>query len=131
MTLESVSPFILKFLKFVVVGASGLLIDFGLTYFFKEVVKWNKYVANSIGFFIAASSNFFINRIWTFSNQDPQLWLQYGKFIAFALIGLAINSIIIWFLHGQKKKNFYFSKGVATILVTGWNFLSNFFFTFR
>jgi putative flippase GtrA len=131
MNLDSISPFVFKFLKFAAVGASGLLIDFGLTYFFKEIVKWNKYVANAIGFFIAASSNFFINRAWTFSNHDPQVWVQYGKFIAFALIGLAINSVIIWFLHGQQKKNFYFSKGIATIIVTSWNFLSNFFFTFR
>jgi putative flippase GtrA len=91
----------------------------------------SKYLANGIGFFAAASSNFFFNRVWTFSSQDPQVLAQYGKFLFFALIGLAINSAIVWFLHDKMKKHFYLSKAIATVIVTIWNFFANFFFTFR
>jgi putative flippase GtrA len=129
--LESLPPIILKFLRFAIVGFSGLLIDFGITYFIREKLKLNEYLANGIGFFVAATNNFFMNRSWTFSSQDPEMLTQYGRFIFFALIGLAINSGIVWFLHGQQKRNFYVSKGIATVIVTLWNFLSNFFYTFR
>jgi putative flippase GtrA len=129
--LESLPPIILKFLRFAIVGFSGLLIDFGITYFIREKLKLNEYLANGIGFFAAATNNFFINRSWTFSSQDPEMLTQYGRFIFFALIGLAINSAIVWFLHEQQKRNFYVSKAVATVIVTLWNFLSNFFYTFR
>ena len=82
--LESLPPIIFKFLRFATVGASGLIIDFGLTYIFKERLKLNKYFANGVGFFAAATSNFFINRSWTFVNTDPDVGGQYIKFILFA-----------------------------------------------
>ncbi len=131
MELLTSNPLIFKFLKFALVGAMGLVIDFGVTYLCKEIFRFNKYFANATGFFVSGINNFLLNRSWTFVNNDPQIWEQYAKFISFAMIGLAINSFIIWFLHGQRKKNFYLSKGIATIIVTSWNFLSNFFFTFR
>ena len=131
MELSSLPPIVLKLIKFVAVGASGLVIDFGLTYFFREKLKANEYVANAIGFFAAATNNFLINRYWTFANHDPEIWIQYFKFISFALIGLGINSAIIWYLHSRGGRNFYVSKAIATVVVTLWNFLSNFFFTFK
>ena len=39
-----------KFIKFCVVGGSGMVVDFGLTYAFKEKLRVNKYVSNTIGF---------------------------------------------------------------------------------
>ena len=51
--------FLLKFIKFCLVGFSGVFVDFGFTFLFKEVFKVQKYVANAIGFTIAATSNYF------------------------------------------------------------------------
>jgi putative flippase GtrA len=129
--LENLPPIFLKFVRFAVVGASGLVIDFGLTYLCKEKLRVNKYGANGIGFFAAATSNFFINRNWTFENHHPDLAGQYIKFVGFALVGLAINSAIVWWLNDRMKKNFYLSKAIATIIVTCWNFVANFLFTFK
>lgn len=129
--LENLPPIFLKFVRFAVVGASGLVIDFGLTYLCKEKLRVNKYVANGIGFFAAATSNFFINRNWTFENNHPDVAGQYFKFVGFALVGLAINSVIVWWLNDRIKKNFYLSKAIATIIVTCWNFVANFLFTFK
>jgi putative flippase GtrA len=129
--LESLPPIFLKFIFFALVGVSGLVIDFGLTYLNKEKLKLNKYLANGTGFFAAATNNFFLNRNWKFANTHPDVTGQYIKFIGFALIGLAINSVIVWWMTEKMKKNFYLSKGVATFIVTCWNFLSNFLFTFR
>ncbi|OQC33736.1 MAG: GtrA-like protein [Bacteroidetes bacterium ADurb.Bin057] len=50
--------FILKFIKFCVVGASGMVVDFGVTWILKEKLKVNKYIANSTGFILAATSNY-------------------------------------------------------------------------
>ena len=65
--------FIYKFIKFGIVGASGMVIDFGTTYVFKEYVKVQKYIANAIGFTIAATTNYFFNRIWTFHSNNPEI----------------------------------------------------------
>lgn len=67
---------IIQFIKFCVVGASGLLVDFGITYLCKEKIKLNKYIANSLGFIAAASSNYLLNRMWTLENTDPNISTQ-------------------------------------------------------
>ena len=38
---ESVPTLFFKFLKFGLVGFSGLLLDFGVTYIAKEKLRWN------------------------------------------------------------------------------------------
>lgn len=120
-----------KFLKFGIVGASGVIIDFGFTYLCKEIFKIQKYVANAIGFTIAASSNYIFNRIWTFHSQNPEIGLEYGKFLFISLIGLGINTLILWISVSKFNKNFYVSKLFAIAVVTIWNFFVNLIFTFN
>jgi putative flippase GtrA len=120
----------LKFLKFGIVGFSGLLVDFGLTWICKEKLKLQKYLSNSIGFVAAASSNYYLNRIWTFESHNPQIVEQFAKFLMVSLIGLGLNNLLIYILHEQKGYNFYGSKLVAIGFVMLWNFTANYFFTF-
>lgn len=62
-----------QFLKFCIVGGSGVFVDFGITYLCKEWLRLNKYVANSLGFLCASTTNYILNRIWTFHNENPTL----------------------------------------------------------
>lgn len=119
-----------KFLKFCVVGLLGLGIDFGITFLSKEKAKWNKYLANSLGFICAASSNFFLNKVWTFEDTNPEQFVQYGKFILIALIGLGINNLIIYLLINKREVKFYWAKLFAIGVVVLWNFIANYYFTF-
>jgi putative flippase GtrA len=121
---------IFKFLKFGVVGVSGVLVDFGFTFLCKEIIKIPKYVANAIGFTIAASSNYYLNRIWTFHSKNPEIAIEYSKFIFISLVGLGINTLILWILVSKYKKNFYISKLFAIAVVTIWNFCINYIYTF-
>lgn len=128
--MSSVSIIFYKFLKFGIVGATGMIVDFGLTYLFKEIIKIQKYVANAIGFTAAAISNYFLNRIWTFHSTDPAVTIQFFKFFLVSLIGLGINTMILYILVNKYKKNFYFSKLIAIAVVMLWNFTINFLITF-
>lgn len=119
-----------KFAKFGVVGLSGVIVDFGFTYIFKEKLKVQKYVSNAIGFTIAASSNYYLNRIWTFHSNNPEIALEYGKFLLISLIGLVLNTIVLWLLVSKVKFNFYFAKLFAIGVVTIWNFVINLNYTF-
>ena len=123
--------FILKFLKFCAVGASGVVVDFGITYLCKEFIKLNKYISNSIGFIAAATTNYFLNRVWTFQSQSPEIFKQYITFFGFSLIGLGINNLVIYLLHEKMKINFYLAKLFAIGVVTFWNFFMNYFFNFK
>ncbi|MCX6252437.1 MAG: GtrA family protein [Bacteroidetes bacterium] len=122
--------FLFKFVKFCIVGFTGVFVDFGITYFFKEVVKLQKYYANAIGFSTAATTNYFLNRLWTFHSKNPDITGEFSRFFIIALIGLGLSSLIIYIFSGRFKWNFYLAKLIATIIVTLWNFLINAYFTF-
>lgn len=122
--------FIFKFLRFGVVGFSGIFVDFGLTWVLKERFKIHKYVANSCGFLLATVSNYFLNRYWTFQSHDPKAFEQFGKFFAIALVGLIFNNLIIYVLNDKLKINFYLSKVFAIAAVSLWNFFANYIYTF-
>jgi putative flippase GtrA len=120
-----------KFLKFGVVGFTGVFVDFGITYLLKEKLKVYKYMANATGFIIAATSNYFLNRVWTFHSKNPQIFFEYSHFIMVSIIGLGINSLVLWLLVSRYKKHFYLSKLLAIGVTTIWNFAANIVFTFH
>lgn len=120
-----------KFVKFGAVGFSGVFIDFGLTFVFKEFFRVQKYISNAIGFMTAATSNYFLNRIWTFQSTNPNVVFEYTEFIIISFIGLIINTAILWFLVSKLKMNFYISKIFAIGVVTLWNFAANLMITFN
>jgi putative flippase GtrA len=122
---------LLKFVKFCVVGLSGMGVDFGTTWILKEKVRINKYIANSTGFILAATSNYVWNRVWTFQSENKQIFREYSLFILISVAGLGINNFIIFLLNDKMKINFYISKLFAVGVVTLWNFLMNYLITFR
>lgn len=95
-----------KFVKFGIVGFTGVFIDFGFTYICKEWFKIQKYVANAIGFTIAASSNYYLNRIWTFNSHNPEIAVEFGRFFFISLIGLLLSTLVIYLLVSKVKINF-------------------------
>jgi putative flippase GtrA len=119
---------IYKFLKFVIVGFSGLFVDFSITYLLKEKLRLNRYVSSSTGFIFAASSNYLFNRIWTFESNNPKVISEYGTFLVISLIGLLINNTCIYIF--EKKLRFYFAKFLAVLITSIWNFTANYYLNF-
>ena len=119
---------IFKFLKFGIVGFLGLVIDFSITFLLKEKLKVHRYISSSVGFTIAASSNYLLNRLWTFESSNPRILVEYSKFIIISLIGLVINNLFLYIF--EKKQRFYLAKLFAIGVTTIWNFLANYYLTF-
>ncbi len=119
-----------ELLKFCIVGAGGVLIDLAFTYLLKNIFNINKYVASSIGFILASTSNYTFNRLWTFASSDPQIAVQYIKFMVIATIGLLLSNLLIYLFHERLHGNFYVSKLGAMTLVTFWNYIMNALVTF-
>lgn len=138
-------PLILKFVKFGIVGASGMVVDFGVLYLMRNVAGLPDIWANTISFTAAATSNYFLNRIWTFRSHEKQVGVEYAKFLLVSVIGLGINngvlllSSLMWpelyngtiSLLGKNIEIFYLFKLLAIAITTLWNFFGNMLFTFR
>ncbi|MBP5541603.1 MAG: GtrA family protein [Bacteroidales bacterium] len=125
-----------KFVKFGVVGASGMVVHFAVLYLMREVVGLNDFVANTIGFIAAATSNYILNRIWTFRSKEKQVGVEYVKFILVSLVGLGVNNGSLWLMRHLLPEwaadwRFYLLWAVAVGITTLWNFFGNLLFTFR
>ncbi len=120
---------LIKFLKFGIVGFTGLIIDFSITYLLKEKVKIHRYISSSAGFTLAASSNYILNRIWTFESTNSKILLEYSSFLIISVIGLAINNLFLYLF--EKKFRFYLAKLFAIGITMIWNFTANYIFTFN
>lgn len=134
-------PLITKFIKFAVVGASGAVIDFGLTALCKGIFGISELLSNAIGFTVAATSNYFLNRVWTWRSTSKEVGIEYAKFFFVSLVGLGLNSLIVFllkdisivprFVETNLDWDFWVAKIIATGIVMVWNFLANNLFTFR
>lgn len=119
-----------KFWHFFIVGGGGFAIDTAITYFFLKIIKAPKYLSNSLGFMAGVTFNYFLNRIWTFKSDDPNVMMQYIKFAVIGIIGLIIVNSVLYLLHSKYKQPFFFSKVMAMIVFMFWNFGANYFYTF-
>jgi len=121
-----------RLFKFGLVGLSGLLIDFSITYLLKEKVLIIKYIANATGFSCAVISNFLLNKYWTFNSVSNKLISnQFFLFAIISVMGLCINSSVIMLLIKKMNIRFYLSKAIAVCIVFIWNFSMNNYITFH
>lgn len=119
---------IFKLLKFIIVGFSGLAVDFSITILLKEKLKVHRYISSSTGFILAASSNYMFNRLWTFQSNNPKVFEEYGTFLLISVIGLFINNLFLYLF--EKKLRFYFAKFLAIMVTSLWNFSANYWLNF-
>jgi putative flippase GtrA len=89
------------------------------------------HVAAAISFVVAAVSNYWWNRHWTFVHQKGHIGLQGARFFIVSLVAFAVNQlwlvVFIDLLHWRKVV----SQAIAIVLVTPLNFLGNRLWSFR
>jgi len=119
-----------KLIKFGLVGSLGMGIDFLITWFCKEKLLLNKYLANAAGFTVAVFNNFLLNYLWTFGSTG-NIPTELGIFFLIAVIGLVLNSSILYLFNDRIHFNFYVSKAIAIVCVFFWNFALNYLFNFH
>ncbi|MBI4973946.1 glycosyltransferase [Candidatus Roizmanbacteria bacterium] len=84
-----------SFIKFVIVGLLGFVIDFGFAYAFINLLKIAKAPANMLSAEVAIVCNFFINNFWSFRHKKIAggFMAYVGKFFIFNFVSL--GSILI------------------------------------
>lgn len=126
-----------RFSKFLVVGTIGFVIDFGLLNLLHLRFGLTVLVANVFSFSSAMTSNFLWNRHWTYpDSRSKPLLSQYLQFAGVNLIGLAINTGVLWLtmpmaMHLIGTLGYNASKVVATLVVLFWNFFINRYWTYN
>lgn len=84
-----------EFIKFSIVGCSGMLIDLLFTYIAKDIWLLPFYIARVIGPILALTNNFFLNRRFTFANaRAGNMGWQYASFVIVCIVGFLVNWLI-------------------------------------
>jgi dolichol-phosphate mannosyltransferase len=127
--------FLSKAGRFYTVGASGLLVNYFVSFMFGAVLSnlWYIY-ATMIGIIFSMSSNFILNKIWTFEDRKfdrKRTLMQYGLFLGFSGIGAIFQLLMVYGLVELQHLNYSIALFLAVAIASVGNFLLNKKWTFQ
>jgi putative flippase GtrA len=137
-----------RFLKFMVVGSFGAVVDFGIANVLTHFLDMPLVYAGTISFICAVMSNFIWNRYWTYpESRSRRLHHQLGMFFLVNIAGVAIRIPILRFvepplltyltrapLRAAFTAEFLarnLTLAVAVGIVMLWNFFANRYWTYN
>jgi dolichol-phosphate mannosyltransferase len=127
--------FLSKAGRFYTVGASGLLVNYiaslSLNTLFPNM--WYLY-STVIGIVVSMTSNFFLNKLWTFENRDfnvKDTGIQYGMFMGFSSLGAIIQLALVYVLLEDYNVEYPLALILAVSAASVGNFLLNKKWTFK
>ncbi len=137
-----------RFLKFATVGAIGAAIDFGVMNLLTHFLNMKLVFAGTISFLCAVTSNFLLNRFWTYPDSRSRHVLhQLGMFFLVNAAGIAIRIPILHYaeppLSGAFENMAHLSDSLAEALARNatlalavgvvmiWNFFINRYWTYN
>jgi dolichol-phosphate mannosyltransferase len=127
--------FISKAGRFYTVGASGLLVNYIVSLLFADAVVNFWYIhATIIGIAISMTSNFILNKIWTFEDRNfeaKKTLGQYGKFVGFSSLGALIQLGMVYVLVDNYQIIYPLALIIAVIIAASSNFILNKKWTFK
>jgi dolichol-phosphate mannosyltransferase len=90
--------------------------------------------ATTIGIFASITSNFVLNKIWTFGDRDFKIKKtisQYGKFAMFSSLGALVQLGMVYFLVDGNSMVYPLALIIAVITAAFGNFVLNKKWTFK
>lgn len=118
--------------RYGIVGASGTLIDIALLTLLHGVMGVPLLAANLVSFSVAATSNYLLNRRWTFGTRGQRPIMLGGLlFFVAAVVGLSLSEAGVWILSERLDLPYLWAKILSIPVVYAWNYTFNSSITFR
>ncbi|MGK7900660.1 MAG: glycosyltransferase [Hormoscilla sp.] len=120
-----------RFIRFGIVGFSGVFVNMAVLYLLREQVGLGLTSSAVIAGEAAIVNNFLWNDLWTFRDisRGQQGWRRrYKRLLKFNIIclsGLFLNVLLVNLLFNVFRVNEYLAVGIAIAAVTVWNFWFN------
>ena len=122
-----------RFLKFAVVGGTGVLVNMGVLALLTEAAGLVYQVSSLVAIETAIIWNFFLNHHWTFrkSTNPSSVLVKLLKFNAVSIVGAAINWGVLVLLTEVFGVFYLLSNLVGIAVAVVWNYLANVHYTWR
>lgn len=115
--------------RYCLVGASGYVVNSLLFWALDRVIVYP--VAFAGAFAAAATSNFALNRLWTFRSSDAAISAQYLRFVTVSGMALALDLLVLASLVEGLGAPKLAAAAVAIVTATPASFAGNRLWTFR
>jgi putative flippase GtrA len=136
-----------RFLRFMVVGTIGAVIDFGVFNLLTHLWGVSAVISSMISFTLAVCSNFLWNRYWTYpDSRSKHVAKQVIQFLVISFVGLGIRTPLFAWLEKWMVNEFTtlnlklpftptflghnISLAIVIVVVMFWNFFANRFWTY-
>ncbi len=127
--------FLSKAARFYTVGASGFVVNYLISLLFTGGISDMWYLhANVIGIIASITTNFILNKTWTFGDRDFRIKKtvsQYGKFAMFSSIGALVQLGMVYFLVDSAELAYPLALILAVMTAAFGNFVFNKKYTFK
>ncbi len=113
-----------QILKFGLVGGTAFVIDYVLLYFCTEFLHIHYLISSIISFTVSVIFNYILSIKWIFDVKKKQDVKDFIIFIILSVIGLGINSLIMYVMVEKFGVYYMLSKIVSTAVVMVYNFIT-------
>lgn len=113
-----------QILKFGLVGGTAFVIDYVLLYFCTEFLHIHYLISSIISFTVSVIFNYILSIKWVFDVKKKQDVKDFVIFIILSVIGLEINSLIMYVMVEKFGVYYMLSKIVSTAVVMVYNFIT-------
>jgi len=120
---------IMRFLKFGLVGGSGVLVNEGLLWLLWGIWGMVLFAASILAIEVSIIWNFSLNEVWTFHDRGDggakAVFRRMGLFNLISIVGLGLNVIILLFLYNVFGVYPLTANAVGIAVAFLWNFSAN------
>lgn len=118
-------------IKYIIIASIATIFDVGLLYILTHFIGIKYLISSVISYCIGMAINYSLNKFLNFKDNDKRIALQFGVFVAVALVGLALNQIIIIFLVELFDMWYINAKIFSLLIVVFWSFWGHKNITFQ
>jgi dolichol-phosphate mannosyltransferase len=123
-----------RFMKFIAVGLSGVVVNIGIQAIITHTANWGKYVNLIPGIEISIITNFLLNDYFTFSDRRTgktrSFFARLVKYNLTALTGAFINYVVAALLI-TVGLNPYLSNFIGILIAFIWNYVLSLIWTWK
>ena len=115
---------LMQILKFGVVGGTAFIIDYGIFTILSQFLNIHYLIASIISFSISVIYNYILSIKWVFDVSKKQTTKEFIIFIVLSVIGLGLNSLIMYISVDLMHIHEMIGKIIATAIVMVYNFIT-------
>lgn len=117
------SVFKYSFFRYLLIGTSTFVIDFGIFNFMSLYLDTKPIVANLTSTFLSLFFNFTMSNFWTFRLGNAQQMKKLSKYAVLAIFNYIFGNLAMYGFIEYTDLNHNLAKAIVTITVISWNFL--------